>query len=1111
MKERLKYVLLLAVLCCTQLLSAQDAAADNNIVRGTVSSQAEGPLMQVNVTEVDASNRILSATVTDMNGEFSLKVKNTKNSLQFKFIGYKDVKMPIGDQRVFEVLMEDDNVLSEVVVRAQQTSNTGALEIPDREISMAVQTINTQEFEGLSVASIDDALQGRIAGLDIISNSGDVGGGMNMRLRGVSTLSGNTQPLIVVDGIVFETNIASDFDFATATEDQYAELLQIAPDDIESITVLKDASSTAIWGAKGSNGVLQFTTKKGVRGKTKVQYTYRYSGKWQPDGYTLLNGDEYTMFMKEALFNANYDATASNLPEISYRPLNQFAYANEFDDNTDWVDEIKQYGQTHDHYVNVSGGGDKARFRVSGGYYDESGTIIEQQFTRYSSRMNLDYQVSDRLKFSTEFSFTFSDKDENYDNLMNIALRKMPNLSIYQETANGYDTGNYFTYPVYNKDLMPTLPQEYRTSDLGDQDGLVNPVASAYLATKNSKTYRIIPTFRIQYDFFDYDKSMLRYKGYISFDVNNSSSDQYYPKELGSGLWSDQDQTSTFYENKSLGVATEHSLNFTPKFSNKDHSLMIYAALQANWGNGSGQTIGSNRLPNGITSPSVGTYLSNLSSGPSRWRGMALVGTIHYAYQSRYMLDLVIRREGSTKFGKDNKFGNFPGVSARWNVADESFMDWSNSWLNMLSVRPSWGISGNAPGSEALYFSKYGQNAGYIQGGGLAPTNIQMTRLKWEKTQQWNVGSDLELFNGLIAADFNYYYGRTTDLRVDMAVPSSSGFSVYNNWNSGEIVNKGWEVNFNAYRFLKFGDFSVDFNFNIANNVNVVDYLENSVLEGYNPDFEYQNGEYLPRIQLGNSFGSIYGFRYKGVYQYNYSYKNSERRGRWEQGYANEPVARDAAGNVIYDESGAPKHMVYRFGNANQYTFAGGDAIYEDINHDGNIDALDIVYLGNSNPDFNGGFGFKFKYKRLSLNVFSNFRVGNKVVNAARQDLESMRNSNNQCTSINWRWRKDGDVTTMPRALYDKGYNSLGSDRYMEDGSFLRIKYITLNYSIDPKLLKKYYLNQMSFYFTMNNIYCFTKYSGVDPEVGYGNWGVSTDNAKTARPRYFTAGITLGF
>lgn len=1098
MKERLKYVLLLALLCTTQYLLAQ---AGGDIVRGTVTSQAEGPLMQVSVVEMDNTDRIISATVTDMNGEFSLKIKSPKNFLRFNYVGYITQKLLIGDTRVFEIDMKEDHVLDEVVVKGRKTKSAGGLDIPEREVSMAMQTISTKEFEGLSVASIDDALQGRIAGLDIVGVSGDLGGGMNMRLRGVSSLSGNTQPLIVVDGIIFSATVSSDFDFATATEDQYAELLQISPDDIDQINVLKDASATAIWGSQGANGVLQFTTKKGARGKTKVQYTYRYSGAWQPSGYKLLDGDEYTMFMKEALFNANSsDASADKTP-LNYDQ--NYENYNEFNDNTDWVDLVTQYGQTHDHYITVTGGGEKARFRVSGGYYTQTGTVIKQELDRYSSRMNLDYFVSKRIKFSTEFSFTFTDQKKNYDNLLNIAYQKMPNASVYQEDANGNDTGQYFAYGA---------AADKSALDLGAQDGMVNPVASANLAKKNSQDYRIIPTFRLQYDLLDPDEgATLRLQGLISFDVANNSADEYYPKALTDLLWSDQDIKATYYESKSMGITNKEELTYAPKFSNKDHSLLFYAAYEIRWGDYSGQTIASNRLPVGMESASAGTYLSNLSSGPSDWRRMALTANAHYSYQSKYSIDATLRRDGSTKFGKSNKWGNFPGVSVRWNVSDENWMKWSNKWLTMFSLRPSWGISGKEPDSEYLHYSKYSSNSGYINTAGLEPSNIRLTSLKWEKSEQWNAGTDFEFWNGKLSGDFNYYYKKTTDLLSSFAIPTSSGFSSYDQKNSGRIDNEGWELNLNTNNLLKFGDFTVDFNFNIANNINTIKEMETSVLDSYNNEFDYNNGTYLQRVQVGNSFGSIYGFKYKGVYQYNYYSDKNPNGKNGTQTYEGEPVARNANGDVIFDESGKPKQMYYHYGDANQWAFQGGDAIYQDINNDGNIDALDIVYLGNSNPDFNGGFGVKFKYKRLTLNIFSNFRYGNSIVNLARLNLESMRESYNQCASINWRWRKEGDVTEMPRALYGVGYNSLGSDRYVEDGSFWRIKYITLNYGVDSKLLKKYYLTQLNFYLTMNNLWCFTKYTGVDPEVGYSSTGIATDSGKTPRSQYFTVGVSVGF
>ena len=679
----------------------------------------------------------------------------------------------------------------------------------------------------------------------------------------------------------------------------------------------------------------------------------------------------------------------------------------------------------------------------------------------------------------------------------------MPNASVYQEDANGNDTGQYFAYGA---------AADKSALDLGAQDGMVNPVASAKLAKSNSQEYRIIPTFRLQYDLLDPEvSSMLRLQSFISFDVGNNSSDKYYPKALSDQLWSNQDISATYYEYKSMGITNKEELTYQPKFSNTDHSLMLYGAYEVAWGSNSGQTIASDRLPVGMESASAGTYLSGLSSGPGEWRNMGLTANAHYSYKSKYNADFTYRRDGSTKFGKSNKWGSFPGVSIRWNVSDEDWMKWSNKWLTMFSLRPSWGVSGKQPDSEYLHYSKYSSNSGYINTAGLQPANIRLTSLKWERSESWNAGSDFELWNGKLGGDFNYYYKKTTDLLSAFAIPTSSGFSSYDEKNSGRIDNEGWELNLYTNNLLKVGDFTVDFNFNIANNINTIKDLDASVLDSYNTEFDYKNGTYLQRVQIGNSFGSIYGFKYKGVYQYNY-YSDKDPNGKnGTKTYQGEPVARDAQGGVIFDETGKPKQMYYHYGDANQWAFQGGDAIYQDINHDGNIDALDIVYLGNSNPDFNGGFGVKFKYKRLTLNIFSNFRYGNSIVNLARLNLESMRDSYNQCASINWRWRKEGDVTEMPRALYGVGYNSLGSDRYVEDGSFLRIKYITLNYAIDPKLIKKYYLTQLSFYFTMNNLWCFTKYTGVDPEVGYSGSGISYDSGKTPRSQYFTGGISVGF
>ena len=492
MKELFKKILIVVlVISSIQSLPAQNST--DNIIQGKISSSNEGSLIMVNVVEIDQNNRIISSSVTDANGNFSMKIKSKTNKLKVSYIGYKTQIFTIGEKKIFNVNLVDEFEMSEVTVKAKKTVNTGTLNIPQREISQAMQTISSKEFEGLSVSSVDDALQGQIAGLDIVSNSGNVGSGSTMQIRGVTSINAGTTPLIILNGVIFETPVAANFDFATANSDNFADLLSVNVDDIESITVLKDAASTAVWGSKGANGVISIVTKKGVKGRTKVQYTYRFTGAVQPKGLTMLTGDDYTMLMKEEYFNPTQNDAASNIREFNYDPT--FSEYHDYNKNTDWVKAVSQFGVTNDHYIQVSGGGDKATFFVSGGYYNQTGSIIGQKLDRYSARMNLDYQVSDRIKFTSEFSFTDTDNPQNYIinkmSLLDIAHKMMPNLSIYAQDANGNNTGSYYK-------MLPTASPQ-----LSDQMGMMNPVALANLAINDVKSYRILPTFRIQYDLLD--------------------------------------------------------------------------------------------------------------------------------------------------------------------------------------------------------------------------------------------------------------------------------------------------------------------------------------------------------------------------------------------------------------------------------------------------------------------------------------------------------------------------------------------------------------------------------------------------------------------------------
>ena len=428
------------LLTALMLVIVQAVMAQGQRISGTITDDFGG-VMGASVVEVDANNRNVSATVTDINGNFSLMVKNTKNKLKISYVGAKTMVLPIGSRTNFSTkLGASSTAIKEVKVTAKRRSNSGGLSIPKREISVAQQTMNMADVEGLAFTSADEALQGQIAGLDIVAGSGNLGAGTQMRLRGVTSINGNKNPLIVVDDQIFD---APDFDAENATDEDYASLLSVNVDDIASINVLKDAASTAIWGSKGANGVIEIKTKRGARGKTKVTYKYMFTGSWQPDGYKLLNGDQYTMMMKEELYNPtqNPDAT-KHINELNY--VKDWADFENWNNNTDWVDAVTQFGQSHDHSLTISGGGEKATFRISAGYLHQKGTIIKQTLNRFTTRMALDYFVSDRIKFITSFAFTYTNNNKNYSDLLSAAQRLAPNMSIYRQDRNGNDTGEFF-------------------------------------------------------------------------------------------------------------------------------------------------------------------------------------------------------------------------------------------------------------------------------------------------------------------------------------------------------------------------------------------------------------------------------------------------------------------------------------------------------------------------------------------------------------------------------------------------------------------------------------------------------------------------------------------
>jgi TonB-linked SusC/RagA family outer membrane protein len=495
----------------------------------------------------------------------------------------------------------------------------------------------------------------------------------------------------------------------------------------------------------------------------------------------------------------------------------------------------------------------------------------------------------------------------------------------------------------------------------------------------------------------------------------------------------------------------------------------------------------------------------------------------HYAYKERYIIDATVRADGTTKFGPNNRWGYFPSVSLRWNVIEEPFMKWAKPVLNMLSIRPSWGQVGRQPNQNYLYTSKYGYSDRYIDMSSMAPLNIRLTDLKWEITTSYNVGIDLAFLDDRLTLTLEGYRSTTTDmLMANYRVPSNTGYATIPYRNTGKMRNIGWEFHINTNKLIKAGKFYMDLNANFGNNKNELLEMDEYILDGLNSKFGYNNGEWLRRVQLHNPLGAIYGFKYKGVYQYNYNTfvdMTDEQRRDFLASGKTAPVAMNADGSLILDATGAPKRMVYDYtndGTGKNYNFNGGDAMYEDLNHDGQINALDITYLGSSLPKLTGGFGFTFTYGDWRLATQFTYRVGNKILNMARLNAEAMTGNDNQSQAVNYRWRKEGDVTSIPRAMHNFSngpiaYNSLVSDRFVEDGSYLRMSYAQLNYTFKKKQLKWIGLSRIAIYASINNPFVITKYSGVDPDIVNAGYDPAIDNAQTPRSRSYTLGLTVDF
>ena len=1080
------YYLTLLTVC----LTGNAILAQNNVIRGTIiDAETKDPIAGATVIEQDAENRTITGVISDFDGNFAIKIKNPNNNLSVSTMGYSSKTIPLTGASEYTIeLIPSVSDLEEVLITAEKPVDNGLIGIAERNLTTSVVTVKASDLENTQAASIDEALQGRMPGVDITANTGDPGAGMQIRIRGTSSINGSSDPLVVVDGMPYETSIPEDFNFGSADEQGYAALLNIAPSDIESISVLKDAAATAMWGARAASGVLIINTKRGSVGAPKIGYTFIGTLSKLPKTIPMLNGDQYSMLIPEEYMNRNgTPLNTLNVKEFQYDPQQVYYYMN-YGNNTDWVDAISQTGLTGEHNLSLQGGGKKARYFTSVGYYDSKGVTKGTGYQRITGRLNLDYVVSDRIRFKADLAYTHSSTDRNYvngtgsgDRLRSVAYTKMPNMSIYEYNNFGELTPNYFSPAQNIQGLYP---------------GTYNPVAMAEYASNIQTVERIVPHFNLQVDLVP---KRLVSTFDIQFDFNSTKAKAFLPQNATGRPFTETVVNRASDSDVDIAsITSKTNLIYTPDIGDK-HSLQSILSLQTNdFIYESHNALTSNTASSFLTDPSVPSRTQNaelqLYTNSSQSRNVAALVNTQYSLLDRYIINVGLRGDGNSKFGPDNRYALFPSVSTRWRVSGEPFMQ-NLDWLDDFSFRASYGQSGRAPRYDYRYFNIYGNfNAEYLGHNGVYPQNIQLSNLKWETLVGKNLGLNLRMFNQRVTLDVDVYQNTTNDLIFqNLDLTTVSGYNQIDQ-NVGVIDNQGWEIGLYTTP-IKTDKWKVDFNFNISRNQNIIrEISEYFPSESGNVD---RNGEFKRFLQIDNPFGSFYGYRFKGVYP---DLESTQ--------------ARDANGDIITGPNGQIVYMRFNYPNTD-YVFQPGDAIYEDINKDGNIDSRDVVYLGNSNPKFTGGFGPSITFNnQFKLLAFFTYRLGYDIVNGTDMLTTNMYGWDNQSTAVLDRWRNPGDQTNIPRAIYQGGYNWLGSDRYVEDASFLRFRSATFSYSLPKSALENLRLDDLRVYVTADNIMTFTNYRGQDPEVnmrGGDPFGIAIDYSRTPPTRRFTLGIQTRF
>lgn len=1039
----------IALVCVVVLgFATQIQAQQVRTVTGTVYSEDNTTLPGANIRVKGTT----IGTITDVNGKFSLQVPATATILEVSYIGKVTQEIEIGTSPLKITLSESSTSLSEVVVIGYGT-------VRRNEVTSAIASVSQKELKNLQVTGADQALQGKVAGVTITNNSGQPGGGVSMRVRGLTSINSN-DPLIVIDGVPFTSNTVSSlgYDILGGGRGQTGNsfLANINPNDIETIDVLKDASAQAIYGSQAANGVIMITTKKGKAADGRITYDGSYGISQITNRLDLMNLSQYAEYQNGIC------------AEQGLTPSAEFANPAVLGEGTNWQEAIFRTGYTKNHALSFSGANAKTTYYASLGYLDQTGTIEGSDFERFTTRFNIDHQVKSWLNFGMSSNILRS--------TTNIALAdNAPSGTIWLAAIQNP------LIPIYNLDGTwgggITLNGNQYTQD--------NPVANSQSRGNEVIQTRVFGNVYAEIKFLK-DFSL---KNEVSYDLNNRANKAYQlavdigPRELQSKL----------IDNRSDGYyyAIRNYLNYNKNIGKHFISATAgHEAQQSYWQGIQGTKLD---LSNNILDLDAGSSEKTgweLSGGKGVWAMESYFARVNYMFDNRYSLSASYRADGSANFGPDSKWGYFPGVSVGWTVSNENFAKKISNVVSYLKLRAGYGGVGNQNLPNGAPFPPYSTTVPLWTGPVGFGTSTRLNgipngALSWEKVITTNGGIDVGFIKNRIELSLDLYKKTTSGML--MYAQGATFLGIGSAWdalkapigNVGQMTNKGIDINLTTHNFVK-----KDFTWNT---ILIFSSYKNNVDKLLNETFSITGSVYYAGYNVtytapGHPIGSFYGLEYDGI------------------------IRTQAELDASYPQFGYSKDQTHTWL---------GDVRYKDINGDEVIDEKDMTYIGSPIPDFTFGFTNNLTYKDFDLSIFLQGSYGAEIFNFLRWQLEKMDNTtNNQLTTVLDRYTAENTDGSLPRFTTTNSNNTYISSRYIEDGSYIRIQNLTLGYRLPQNISEKVKMTNLRLYVSAQNLYTFTKYTGYDPEIGsYDNANLlmNVDQGHYPNPRVVTFGVNVEF